>query len=253
VRRNDNIIDLTSVKIACQNCSLIKLCLPLGLDSSDLNSLDHIIVRRRPIPRGEHVYRAGEPFCSLYAIRSGSIKIYTLAEDGQEQIVGFYISGELVGLDALETGCHAFSACVLETTTLCEMPFDRLTELSNTLPSLNQQLCRLMSREISHEQAMLLLLGKKSAEERLASFLLNLRERLRQRGFSGKEFSLSMSRHDIANYLGLAVETVSRLFTRFQEEGLLTVRRRQISIRDVRRLRQLVSLQECYVPPRQCF
>ena len=242
VGTSSKLIDLAAVKVACQNCSLARLCLPLGLDGNDLDRLDRIIKRRRPVRRGEHLFQAGDPFHCLYAVRSGSIKTYTPTEDGREQIVGFYLSGELLGLDAIESQHHVCAGKALETTSVCEVPYDRLAELSNSLPSLHRQIWRLMSREISHEQGMLLILGKRSADERLAAFLISLSERFLQRGFSGREFNLSMSRHDIANYLGLAVETVSRMFSRFQEQGLLRVERRHVALEDIERLRTLVGL-----------
>jgi len=231
-----NIIDLPSARVACTDCGLFQLCLPVGIDSQDLELLDSIIKRRRPIKRGEHLFRIGDPFQAIYAVRSGSIKTYIPTEDGYEQVIGFHLPGELVGLDAISSENHPCAGKALETTSVCEIPFDRLEELSERIPSLRHQLLKIMSREILHEQSLLMLLGKKNAEERLASLLVSLSSRYQQRGFSPTEFNLSMSRNDIGNYLGLVVETVSRLFTRFQEEGLLTVQRKHICILDLPRL-----------------
>lgn len=237
----NKIVNLKQLKLSCQGCSLATLCLPLGLDSTDIDHLNHIIKRSRPYKPGTHVYRAGDEFHSLYAVRSGSIKVYALDEEGEEQILGFHLPGEILGMDAISRDQHACSAKVLETTTVCEIPFERLHELSLQLPSLQKQLFRLLSHEINQDEEMLLVLGRKNAEERLATFLLSLSERFHRRGFSPTEFHLSMSRHDIGNYLGLAVETVSRLFRRFQDEGLLNVQRKHIRILDLARLEGIVQ------------
>ncbi len=220
----------------------------MGLSSRDMDRLDVIMSRPRPLRRGEHVFRAGEPFRSLYAVRSGSIKVYTPCEDGTEQVLGFHLPGELVGLDAIEDERHVCSAKALETTSVCAMPFDKLQELANQITSLHRHFIRLMSKELARDEAMLLLLGKGNAEERLATFLLSLSQRFKDRGFSETEFNLSMSRHDIGNYLGLAVETVSRMFSRLQDEGVLTVHRKNIHIHDLTRLRAMIHWPEPGAP-----
>lgn len=232
---------LEQSKVACKDCNLFQLCLPVGIDSKELEELDNIIKRRRPIKRGEHLFHVGSPFQSIYAIRSGSIRTYAPTEDGQEQITGFHLAGELLGLDALTLKQHPCSAKALETTSVCEIPFDRLEELSNRLPGLHQQLLNVMSKEILHDKTLLMLLSKKSAEERLASLLLSLSERYQRRGFSPTDFHLSMSRNDIGSYLGLAVETVSRLFSRFQDDGILDVQRKHICIEDLPHLHTIAN------------
>lgn len=234
-------IDISGIRVACKNCSLFQLCLPVGISDTDLELLDNIIKRRRPVKRNEHLFQVGEPFQAIYAVRSGSIKTYAPTEDGHEQVTGFHLPGELLGLDAINTDNHPCAAKALETTSLCEIPFEQLEALGNRIPGLQHQLLKIMSKEILHDQSLLMLLGKKSAEERLAALLMSLSNRYRARGFSPTEFNLSMSRNDIGNYLGLAVETVSRLFTRFQEEGLLTVQRKHIQVRDPERLRQMAT------------
>jgi CRP/FNR family transcriptional regulator len=205
----------------------------MGLDPEDVDRLDDIIRRSKPLHRGDHLFRGGEGFRSLYVVKTGSVKTYAPSEEGGEQVLGFHLPGEIIGLDAIETEVHACSARVLETSAICELPFSRLEELSATIPSLQHQMYRLLSKEISQDTEMLLLLGKKNAEERLAAFLVNMSNRLHQRGLSATDFHLSMSRHEIGNYLGLAVETVSRLFTRFQEEGLLKVDRKHVQLLDM--------------------
>ena len=238
---NNNVIKIDQAKVACKDCNLFQLCLPVGIDAGELEELDSIIKRRRPIKRGEHLFHVGSPFQAIYAVRSGSIRTYTPTEDGHEQVTGFHLPGELLGLDAIHLKHHPCAAKALETTSICEIPFDRLEELSTHLPSLQHQLLTVMSKEILHDQSLLMLLGKKSAEERLAALLLSLSERYQRRGFSPTDFYLSMSRNDIGNYLGLAVETVSRLFTRFQDDGVLIVQRKHICIQDLPQLRTIAN------------
>lgn len=234
------VISFDNIKVACRNCSLTSLCLPMGLAPEDVDQLDSIVKRNRPLHRGDHLFHQGEKFQCIYVVKTGTVKSFDPGEDGSEQVLGFHLPGEMIGLDAIESGYHHCSAKILETTAVCEIPFDRLEELSSIIPSLQHQMYRLMSREIGHDEDMLTLLGKRNAEERLASFLLSLSGRFQRRGFSASDFYLSMSRHEIGNYLGLAVETVSRLFTRFQDEGLLKVERKHIQLLDIERLKQIL-------------
>lgn len=234
------VISFDNIKVACRNCSLTSLCLPMGLAPEDVDLLDNIVKRNRPLHRGDHLFRQGDQFQCIYVVKTGTVKSFDPGEDGSEQVLGFHLPGEMIGLDAIESGYHHCSAKILETTAVCEIPFDQLEELSSTIPSLQHQMYRLMSREIGHDEDMLTLLGKRNAEERLASFLLSLSGRFQRRGFSPSDFYLSMSRHEIGNYLGLAVETVSRLFTRFQDDGLLKVERKHIQLLDIDRLKQIV-------------
>jgi CRP/FNR family transcriptional regulator len=229
---------LNQSKIACGNCSLFRLCLPVGIGEPDLELLDRIVQRRRPAPRGQFLFRVGDPFHSFYAVRSGSVKTYILLEDGSERVTGFHLPGELVGLDGLGSGYHQCAAVTLETVSVCEVPFDHFEQLWREVPGLPRQMLRVMSNEIHNDQILLMQVGKKSGEERLAAFLLGLSLRFRQRGFSPTEFNLSMSRGDIGNYLGLAEETVCRLFTRFEEQGVLEVRKKHIRIRDIGKLHE---------------
>jgi CRP/FNR family transcriptional regulator len=213
----------------------------MGLAPEDVERLDNIVKRNRPLHRGDHLFRNGDKFRSLYVVKTGSVKTYTPSEDGGEQVLGFHLPGEIIGLDAIEREAHNCSAKVLETSAICEIPFPRFEELSSSIPSLQHQMYRLLSKEIGQDTEMLMLLGKKNAEERLATFLLSLSQRFRKRGLSASDFYLSMSRHEIGNYLGLAVETVSRLFTRFQDEGLLKVERKHVQLLDLDRLENLVA------------
>ena len=234
-------LDMAAVKVACANCNLHNLCLPLGIDIQDIARLDDSSNRKRPLARGEFLFQAGAPFHAIYAIRSGSVKTFTATEDGQEQVTGFHLPGELVGLDAISSDTHNCSARALETTSVCEIPYAQLEDLSTRVPSLQRQLLRVMSREILQDDHMMMLLGRKAADERLAAMLMSISNRFKQRGFSPREFHLSMSRNDIGNYLGLAVETVSRLFTRFQEEGILETERKHVRILDLARLSALAG------------
>lgn len=229
----------TSIAVSCRNCSLARLCLANGLDSKDIDRLDRIVHRRRPLRRGEHLFRVGDNQPSLYAVRSGSIKSYIPTVRGDEQILGFHLPGELVGWDAFEAETHRCAAVALERVSICELPVARIEEAAHVLPGLQYRMLKMVAKKVAADHAMLLLLGKKTAEQRLATFLLNMSKRFEQRGFSESELNLSMSRHDISNYLGLAVATVSRLLTRFQENGLLTVQRRLVSIHHLDRLHAL--------------
>ncbi|MDH5178900.1 MAG: fumarate/nitrate reduction transcriptional regulator Fnr [Gammaproteobacteria bacterium] len=231
--KDNNVIELSAIRTTCQSCGLYQLCLPMGLDQGDMDKLDKVIKRQRKIERGDHLYRMRESFTTVYALRSGSVKTYSTIENGQEQVTGFHLPGELLGLNAVSTKFHTDSAIALETSSVCEIPFDRLENLSHEIPSMHHHLLHVMSEEIQHDHCQLMMIAKMPAEARLARFLLSLSYHFSQRGFSSTKFNLSMSRNDIANLLGLAVETVSRLFSHFQDEGLLTVERKSIEIHDM--------------------
>ncbi|MFC0179552.1 fumarate/nitrate reduction transcriptional regulator Fnr [Thorsellia kenyensis] len=225
--------------IHCQNCSISQLCLPFTLSNSELEQLDSIIERKKPIQKGQTLFSAGDALQSLFAIRAGTMKTYTITEDGEEQITGFHLPGDLVGFDAIMAKEHPSFAEALETSMVCEIPFDVLDELSGKLHKLRQQIMRLMSCEIKSDRNVLLLLSQKNAEQRLASFLLTLSKRFADRGLSSKEFRLSMTRGEIANYLGLTVETVSRLFGRLQTHNMLLVKGKFVEIIDFEALEKL--------------
>ncbi len=230
------VINISSIKVACKDCTLQELCLPLGLNEVDIAALDKAIKRRRTLKKGEMLYRSGDPLRSLYAIRSGALKTTGLIEDGRAQITGFYLPGELLGIDAINSDKHPCSAESLETSEVCEIPFAALEELASHVPGLQHQLLRIMSREIVRDEEMLMMLGRMTAEERLASCLMSFSRRLARLGGTPTEFKLSMSRQDLGEYLGLALETVSRLLSRFHDEGLIGVHGRQITLRDMKRL-----------------
>lgn len=221
--------------IACKDCGIFQLCLTVG-GEVDLSLLDTLIKSRRTYKRGELLYRVGEPYRAAFAIRSGSVKTSVVTDDGRVQVTGFHISGEVLGLNAIIEDQYNCEARALETTSVCEVPFDRYEELAAEVPGLQFQMLKIMSQEIVHNQEMMLLLGKKKAEERLATFLVNLSRRLKQHGRPAEEFRLSMSRSDIGNYLGLAEETVCRVITRFEEEGLISTERRLVRMGQMDRL-----------------
>ena len=230
-----------SMKVACSNCNLRELCMPMGLSSDDLLRLDDVVSMRRKVKRGTALFRAGEAFQSLYAIRTGFFKTCVLAPDGRDQVTGFQMAGEIVGLDGIVNERHSCDAVALEDAEVCVMPFDRISDLSREVKALQHHLHRVMSREIVREHGVMLLLGSMRAEERLAAFLLNLVQRLHARGFSRSELVLRMTREEIGSYLGLKLETVSRTFSRFAQEGLCEVRHRHLRILDMAGLQQLVD------------
>ena len=237
----NKVIDISQLKTSCKNCSLSDLCLPHGLEQDDLEILDSVVKQKTPMQAGDHLYREDHRGKAVYAIRSGALKSYQIAKDGTERVLGFHLPGELVGFDYLADDNHHCSAIALVTSSVCELPLANIDRLSGEIPGLQRQLIRIMSGEMNADRDLLFMLAKKSAKERLASLLLSLSSRYQKRGLSGAEFILPMSRADIASYLGLTTETVSRLFSHFQEQGLLTVERKSIIIQDSDGLRKLVS------------
>lgn len=234
---------LQLIKTACSNCNLRELCLPLGLNASELEKLDELVAARKRLKRGEHLYRAGEPFGSIYAIRSGFFKTDVLVEDGRDQVTGFQMTGELLGLDGISSESHTCNAVALEDSEVCAIPFSNLEGLSREIHALQHHFHKVMSREIVRDHGVMMLLGMMRAEERLAAFLLNLSQRFTARGYSPAEFNLRMTREEIGSYLGLKLETVSRAFSRFQEEGLIAVQQKHIRILNIPGLQKLMTHQ----------
>jgi CRP/FNR family transcriptional regulator len=187
----------------------------------------------------EHLFHAGDKPEALYVVKSGAVKLYLMSEDGSEQVVAFYMPGEVLGLDALGTGVHRSSAVALERASFCVIPLASLERTAGC----HALLFRLLSLELVRDHHTIELIAKKDAEAKMANFLLGLSERFRARGFSASSFNLSMKRNEIGSHLGLAVETVSRILTRFQDEGLITVKRRQVHIRDSAALEKLAGCQ----------
>jgi len=234
-------VNLARLRTACSTCSLRELCLPVGLSEEDMAKLDDLVFVRRAIKRGEYLFRAGDKFDSLYATRTGFFKTKLLLEDGREQVTGFHMAGELMGLDGIGPERHTCDAVALEDSDVCVIPFARLEGLGREMQALQHHFHKVMSREIVREHGVMMLLGSMRAEERLAAFLLNLSQRLSTRGYSAHEFNLRMTREEIGSYLGLKLETVSRAFSKFQEEGLIAVQQKNIRILDTARLREIVG------------
>jgi len=220
----------------CSQCSLVGLCLPAGLQCTELERMDMLVSRSEPMHDGEHLFRVGDRFKALYAVRSGSYKSYTVDSEGREHVNGFHLPGELLGLDAIYPERHMSNAVALDTATVCMLPYSELTRLSGQISGLRSQLFRLMSKDIADTAT---LAGDFTAEERLAAFLVGMSRRFQQRGFSANEFNLTMSRRDIANYLRLATETVSRVFARFEKDKLIAVERRAIRLLNPGKLQEL--------------
>ena len=230
--------------IRCQNCSFSHLCIPVSLNNKEMESLDDIIQRKRPYHKNAFLTEPSKPFTSLYAVRSGSFKSFITAKDGEQQITAFHLPGDIIGFDGLNKQNHQSYTQALETSMVCEIPYDTLDNMSAQLPSLRKQMMRMMSQEISDDQNLMMLLNKRTAEERLSHFILHLSQRFAARGFSSKAFHLTMTRNEIGNYLGLTVETVSRLFSRFQKENAIKVDGKLVEIVNEGILRQKLSEQD---------
>ena len=228
-------------KVACSSCNLRELCLPVGFSDCEIKRLDALVNTRRTVRRGDTLFRTGGPFTALYAVRTGFFKTRISSEDGRDQVTGFQMAGELLGLDGISAERHTCDAVALEDSQVCVIPFERLEDLSREFPDLQRQFHKIMSREIVRDHGVMLLLGSMRAEERLAAFLLNLTERLRARGFSESALVLRMSRGEIGSFLGLKLETVSRAFSKFQDEGVLEVKQRHVRVLDASALRRLVD------------
>lgn len=234
-------VRVETLKVACSSCNLRELCLPVTLSDGEMRRLDTLVDARDSIKRGEALYKTGDPFGSLFAVRTGFFKTRVNSADGRDQVTGFHMAGELLGFDGIGTERHTCDAVALEDSQVCVIPFSQLEALSREFSELQRQLHKVMSREIVREHGVMLLLGGMRAEARLATFLLNLTQRLMARGFSGSSLVLRMTRQEIGSYLGLTLETVSRAFSKFHEDGVLDVQQRQLRVLDVDVLRQLVD------------
>ena len=235
-------MELAALKTACSSCSLRELCLPVGLSRTELESLDELVYARKRIGEGESLFHAGDAFRSLYAVRSGFFKTRVTSEDGRDQVTGFQMPGELLGMDGIGTGRHACDAVALENAEVCVIPYSRLEEVAERFQPLQQHFHKVMSREIVRDQTVMFMLGSLRAEEKLAGFLVNLSQRLAARGSPSRDFVLRMTRAEIGSFLGLKLETVSRVFSRFQEDGLLAVRQKRVRIADLEGLTRRASM-----------
>jgi len=237
---------LEGLKVACSNCNLRELCMPTGFNQDEMQKLDEVVEKRRRVKQGEALFSSGESFTSLYAIRTGFFKTCVISEDGREQVTGFQMAGEIIGMDGIVSDHHNCSAVALEDAEVCVMPFSDIENLSRELPGLQRHVHKIMSREIVRENGVMMLLGNMRAEERLAAFLLNLVQRLHARGLSQSELVLRMTREEIGSYLGLKLETVSRAFSKFSEDGIIEVKQRYVKILAPEALKKIFNPQTYY-------
>ena len=228
-------------EVTCSSCNLRELCLPKGLDSVDLARIERVVYARRRVKRGEALFNAGDAFNAVYAVRSGFLKTTVLNDDGREQVTGFHMGGELLGLDGIGSGRYNGNAISLEDSEVCVLPFSLIEELGREIPAMQRHLHCVLSREIVRDHGVMMLLGSMRAEERLAAFLLNLSKRFTARGYSPSDFHLRMTREEIGSYLGLKLETVSRLFSRFQDDGLIEVQQKHVQILDIEGLKAVLG------------
>lgn len=223
-------------QIACSQCSLLELCLPKGLTNEELELFEQAVNPKKPLKKSEYLYRAGEEMTSLYTVKTGAFKANIDSADGQENIVGFFLPGELIGLDGIATGEYQCDIIALGDAHVCQLSYHEFQRISNQLPILREEILSVSSSNMTTAQKMLFFIGKRPVEERLAMFLIGLSQRYGARGLSDLRFQLSMSRHDIANYLGMAPETISRQFKKMQDQGLILINNREITITDLAKL-----------------
>jgi len=243
-------IDLHSLPVGCQNCVFVAICQGKPKPPMDMPAAHKFMVKISKYEHGDHLFSVNEPFKNLYVVRSGSVKTYSLQQDGQEQVSGLHLAGKLLGLNAI--GCEYFteSAIVLETSSICEISYSRLEKICSENPRLLQILWNAMSSRIREEYENRRLLSNTTAASRMAGFLLNMSAHFQRRGYSATIFNINLSRYDIASLLGLAVETVSRILTNFKDAGLISVQRRNIVLVDMQKLRAIANVDEEYNRPR---
>jgi CRP/FNR family transcriptional regulator len=217
--------------------------MPVGFNADEMKRLDEVVEKRRRVKQGEQLFANGDTFTSLYAIRTGFFKTCVTSEDGREQVTGFQMAGEIIGMDGIVSDHHNCNAVALEDAEVCVMPFGTVEDLSRELPTLQRHVHKIMSREIVRENSVMMLLGNMRAEERLAAFLLNLVQRLHARGLSQSELVLRMTREEIGSYLGLKLETVSRAFSKFSEDGIIEVKQRYVKILEPEALKKIFNPQ----------
>jgi CRP/FNR family transcriptional regulator len=235
----------SAIRVACSNCNMRELCMPVGLNSDELDRIDELVATRRKIKRGSALFRNGDKFNALYAIRTGFFKTCITTDDGRDQVTGFQMAGEIIGLDGIVQEHHTCDAVALEDAEVCVMPYEKIEDISRDVKALQHHVHKIMSREIVREHGVMLLLGSMRAEERLAAFLLNLVQRLHARGFSQSELVLRMTREEIGSYLGLKLETVSRTFSKFVDDGIIEVKQRYVRIVNPDALKLIVNPTVC--------
>lgn len=234
----------TAFNASCLNCGLQKICFPTGLDKDEMDRLDAIVQRKAPLQKNQALFSAGDKFSSLYAIRAGVVKVFSFSDSGEEIIHGFYLPGDVVGIDALSSKKHLFNATALDVTSICTLPFEELSELSNNIPHLSSQVLSIMSKEVVEGRLHSELLTKKNADQRIAQFIWSMADRYRSRGYHYLEFRLSILHRDVATYLGLTPETVSRILAKLHNEEVVTWKKKEVSIHNETALRVLAGLPE---------
>lgn len=235
----------TAFNASCLNCGLQKICFPTGLSKQEMDSLDHIVQRKAPLQKGQMLFSSGDKFTSLFAVRAGVIKVNSFSDGGEEVVHGFYLPGDLVGVDALASKIHLFNAMALDVTSVCTLPFKELSDLSQKIPHLNHQVFTILSKEVVDGRLHSELLMKKNADQRIAQFLWGMAERFKNRGYRYLEFRLSILHRDVAIYLGLTPETVSRILAKLHQDNIVTWKKKEVQIHDEMALRTLAGCTEC--------
>ena len=239
-KTNQRVISIKDFS-SCSYCSVRRMCLPVSVDKEEVNIIEELIEDRPHLKKSEYLFHIGDKFNALYAIKSGAVKTFGSTRDGREQITGFHFAGELIGLDAIGNNIHNCNAVALEKTVVCAMPYQSIEGISMQIPSIQHEITRLMSKEIRNDEEMLMAMGSMRAEQRVACFLFNLHRRLRSNSSDALSIRLPMTREEIGNYLGLSLETVSRRMSSLQEDGIINVENRLITLRDIEALQQLCN------------
>jgi len=234
-------VPVTSESTHCSTCKMGSVCLPVGMPSTEVAKLDELVKERLRVEKGQSLFQHGTALDALFSVRTGSMKSQIVEASGQQQITGFFLPGEIVGLDGMLDGIHSSTAIAMEDSEVCVVKLEDIDEISRYVPSLQHQVRRLMSKEIARSHQVLLALGSMRSEQRLAAFLINLSQRLTALGYSPTDFVMRMSREEIGNYLGLTLETISRLFSRFARDGVIRVNQREVKILDMAALNELLG------------
>lgn len=231
----------SSYSASCSKCAMQSICFANGLYETDMSLLDHLVERKPTVNKGDFLFSPGLNFQSFFAIRAGIVKVYSINADHSEVIHGFYLPGDIVGMDAVAFDKHQFFAVALDTTSVCAIPYNQLSSLATQIPNLNHQVFTLMSNEIVSGRLLTTLLKQKTAEQRLADFILSMSEKYKSRGYEYTQFRLNILHRDVANYLNLTPETVSRILAKFQKENLMTWKKKEVHIHDERALYSLAG------------
>ncbi|WP_237263704.1 fumarate/nitrate reduction transcriptional regulator Fnr [Thiomicrorhabdus immobilis] len=232
---------------SCFNCGLQKICFPTGLLKTDIDRLDDIVERKSPLKKNQHLYEAGQKFTSIFAIRAGAVKLYSYSDLGEEIVHGFYLPGDVVGFDGLIENAYLYNAVALDSTSVCNLPFDQLSELSLKIPNLNQQILTVMSKKMHDGRMHSELLIKRNADQRVAQFIWNMAERYKNRGYAYDEFRLSILHRDVALYLGLTPETVSRILAKFNADHIVSWKKKEVIIYNEKLLKNIAGISSCEV------